>query len=218
MKIGATGRLKEADRRQLGGSLYTEECSAKRTQLKNAHVFRHETVMKKQSWVRSAKKRQKTGNKCWKTAPGGRFSASFGVEKGGPGAEACGGFGDSATLPRLMKVRGKDYRAVWMRGRDVVVINQPLLPHKFELLRLKNHRETADAIKTMIIRGAGTIGATAGYGMAQAYLEGRGSRPRVSHTGRDSPNSSRLETRARPSSRPREIRERGRRRGRGDCG
>jgi methylthioribose-1-phosphate isomerase len=33
--------------------------------------------------------------------------------------------------------------------------------HRFELLRLKNHRETAKAIKTMIIRGAGTIGATA---------------------------------------------------------
>ena len=58
-----------------------------------------------------------------------------------------------------MKVRGKDYRAVWMKGRDVVVINQPLLPHRFELLRLKNHRETARAIKTMIVRGAGTIGA-----------------------------------------------------------
>ncbi len=59
-----------------------------------------------------------------------------------------------------------------MEGRDVVVINQPLLPHRFEILRLKNHRQTADAIKTMIIRGAGTIGATAGYGFAQAWLEG----------------------------------------------
>jgi len=71
-----------------------------------------------------------------------------------------------------MKVRGKNYRAVWMEGRDVVVINQPLLPHRFELLRLKNHRATAHAIKTMIVRGAGTIGATAAYGMAQAFLEG----------------------------------------------
>ncbi|MGA2220473.1 MAG: S-methyl-5-thioribose-1-phosphate isomerase [Verrucomicrobiia bacterium] len=77
-----------------------------------------------------------------------------------------------------MKVRGKNYRAVWMDGapsamecRDVVVVNQPLLPHRFELLRLRNHRETANAIKTMIVRGAGTIGATAGYGLAQACLE-----------------------------------------------
>ena len=71
-----------------------------------------------------------------------------------------------------MKVRGRDYRAVWMKGGDVVVINQPLLPHRFKLLRLKDHRQTARAMQTMTIRGAGTIGATAAYGMAQAYREG----------------------------------------------
>ncbi|HUI07006.1 MAG TPA: S-methyl-5-thioribose-1-phosphate isomerase [Verrucomicrobiae bacterium] len=70
-----------------------------------------------------------------------------------------------------MKVRGKDYRSVWMKGRDVIAINQPLLPHRFELVRLKNHRQTAQAIQTMIVRGAGTIGAAAGYGLAQAWLE-----------------------------------------------
>jgi S-methyl-5-thioribose-1-phosphate isomerase len=59
-----------------------------------------------------------------------------------------------------------------MEGRNVIVINQPLLPHQFKLLRLKDHRETAKAIQSMIVRGAGTIGATAAYGMAQAYLEG----------------------------------------------
>lgn len=75
-------------------------------------------------------------------------------------------------IPRPMKVQGRNYRAVWMEGRNVVVINQPLLPHRFATLKLRNHRETAAAIKTMIIRGAGTIGATAGFGMAQAYLEG----------------------------------------------
>jgi S-methyl-5-thioribose-1-phosphate isomerase len=70
-----------------------------------------------------------------------------------------------------VNVRGKDYRAVWMDGREVVVIDQRLLPHRFALLRLRNHRDTAEAIRTMIIRGAGTIGATAGYGLAQACLE-----------------------------------------------
>lgn len=72
-----------------------------------------------------------------------------------------------------MRVGGKNYQAVWMEENDVVVINQPLLPHKFRLLRLKNHRETANAIRTMIVRGAGTIGATAGFGMAQACWEAR---------------------------------------------
>jgi methylthioribose-1-phosphate isomerase len=70
-----------------------------------------------------------------------------------------------------MKVRGKQYRAVWMVGRTVVVIDQRLLPHRFKLLRLRNHRETAEAIRNMTIRGAGTIGATAAFGMAQAFLE-----------------------------------------------
>jgi len=71
-----------------------------------------------------------------------------------------------------MNVRGKPYRAVWMEGRHVVVIDQRLLPHRFKLLRLRNHRETAEAICNMTVRGAGTIGATAAYGMAQAFLEG----------------------------------------------
>jgi translation initiation factor eIF-2B subunit alpha/methylthioribose-1-phosphate isomerase len=71
-----------------------------------------------------------------------------------------------------MKVNGKNYRAVWMEGHNVVVINQPLLPQHFKLLKLKNYRETARAISTMIIRGAGTIGATAGYGLAQACIMG----------------------------------------------
>ena len=58
-----------------------------------------------------------------------------------------------------------------MEGRQVVVIDQRLLPHRFKLLRLRNHRETAEAIRNMTIRGAGTIGATAAFGMAQAFLE-----------------------------------------------
>ncbi|NQU11536.1 hypothetical protein HQ590_12145, partial [bacterium] len=70
-----------------------------------------------------------------------------------------------------MNVHGKPYRAVWMDGRDVVVIDQPLLPHRFALRRLRTHRQTATAIRTMVIRGAGTIGATAGYGLAQAFAE-----------------------------------------------
>jgi translation initiation factor eIF-2B subunit alpha/methylthioribose-1-phosphate isomerase len=59
-----------------------------------------------------------------------------------------------------------------MQGRDVVVVDQRLLPHKFSLLRLRNHRQTADAIRRMTVRGAGTIGAAAAYGLSQACLEG----------------------------------------------
>ena len=77
-----------------------------------------------------------------------------------------------------VKVAGKNYRAVWMTGRQVRVINQPLLPHRFQVISLADHRQTAEAIRTMIIRGAGTIGATAGYALAQACLEAPAQRPR----------------------------------------
>ncbi|MBS3102953.1 S-methyl-5-thioribose-1-phosphate isomerase [Candidatus Woesearchaeota archaeon] len=70
-----------------------------------------------------------------------------------------------------MKINSKQYRTVWLEGSDVKLINQILLPHKFEIFTCKNHKETADAIKTMIVRGAGAIGATAAYGVAQAVLE-----------------------------------------------
>ena len=58
-----------------------------------------------------------------------------------------------------------------MEGNEVKLINQTLLPHKFEIYTCKNHVETAEAIKSMVVRGAGAIGATAAYGMAQATLE-----------------------------------------------
>ena len=52
----------------------------------------------------------------------------------------------------------------------VKLINQPLLPHTFEIYSCHSYRQTAEAIKTMIVRGAGAIGAAAGYAVAQAYL------------------------------------------------
>jgi methylthioribose-1-phosphate isomerase len=51
------------------------------------------------------------------------------------------------------------------------MINQPLLPHAFEIAELPDHRATAEAIRTMVVRGAGAIGATGALGMAQAAVE-----------------------------------------------
>jgi len=70
-----------------------------------------------------------------------------------------------------MKVQGRDYRTVWLEGSTVKTINQPLIPHKFEIATLPTHRDTAEAIKTMVVRGAGAIGAAAGFGMAQVFME-----------------------------------------------
>ena len=70
-----------------------------------------------------------------------------------------------------MIVNGKHYRTVWMEGAVVRIINQPLLPHYFKICDLATYLETAAAIRDMTVRGAGAIGATGGYGMAQVALE-----------------------------------------------
>jgi S-methyl-5-thioribose-1-phosphate isomerase len=52
----------------------------------------------------------------------------------------------------------------------VRLIEQRLLPHEFKIVATKNFRETAAAITDMVVRGAGAIGATAAYGLAQGAL------------------------------------------------
>ncbi len=58
----------------------------------------------------------------------------------------------------------------------VLLIEQRLLPHRFKVVSMSTHRDTAAAIRDMIVRGAGAIGATAAYGLAQGAREfgGRG--------------------------------------------
>lgn len=70
-----------------------------------------------------------------------------------------------------MKVNGKEYRTVWMKGSTVYMIEQNLLPYKFEIFEAKKYFDTCFAITTMILRGAGAIGAAAGFAMAQACIE-----------------------------------------------
>lgn len=70
-----------------------------------------------------------------------------------------------------MLVAGKQYRTVWMEGTDVCMVEQNLLPFEFRIYRSITCGETCHAIRTMVVRGAGAIGAAAGYAMAQACLE-----------------------------------------------
>jgi len=70
-----------------------------------------------------------------------------------------------------MKIAGKHYRTVWMEGQEVKLIDQTLLPFQFEIYTARNYKDICHAIRTMIVRGAGAIGATAGYGMALAFLQ-----------------------------------------------
>ena len=73
-----------------------------------------------------------------------------------------------------MKIHGRPYRTIWPTadGQAVEVIDQTKLPHRFETLRLSTMEETAHAIRSMIVRGAPLIGATAAYGLALALREG----------------------------------------------
>lgn len=70
-----------------------------------------------------------------------------------------------------MKVGKQHYRTVWLEGSSVFLIEQNLLPFEFKIHESKTYKETCSAIKTMLVRGAGAIGATAGFAMAQAFQE-----------------------------------------------
>ncbi|RMF87248.1 MAG: S-methyl-5-thioribose-1-phosphate isomerase [Nitrospirae bacterium] len=69
-----------------------------------------------------------------------------------------------------MKVEGTPYRTVWLEGSRVCLIDQRWLPHRFTVAELETVEATCTAIRDMWVRGAGAIGATAGYGVAQAIL------------------------------------------------
>ena len=74
-----------------------------------------------------------------------------------------------------MKVDGKHFRSIWRDadGWSVSAIDQRRLPHEFVVARLTNVAEAADAIRSMLVRGAPLIGATAAYGMALAMRDDR---------------------------------------------
>ena len=56
-----------------------------------------------------------------------------------------------------MNVNGTPYRTVWMTDNIVYLINQPKLPHHFEVLPHHDTESVAVAIETMVVRGAGAI-------------------------------------------------------------
>ena len=68
-----------------------------------------------------------------------------------------------------MKVSGRHYRTIWPTADGSVrVIDQSRLPFEFSTVDLKTLDDAATAIRTMVVRGAPLIGATAAYGMALA--------------------------------------------------
>ncbi|MEQ1853381.1 MAG: S-methyl-5-thioribose-1-phosphate isomerase, partial [Chthoniobacteraceae bacterium] len=78
-----------------------------------------------------------------------------------------------------MNVNGTRFRTIWLKPgneRVVEIIDQRALPHRFIIERIDSVEKMASAIAEMHLRGAGLIGAAAGYGMYLAAIEASRSR------------------------------------------
>jgi methylthioribose-1-phosphate isomerase len=72
-----------------------------------------------------------------------------------------------------MLIDGEHHRTIEVAGdgRTVRAIDQRLLPHELAWAELRTLEDAAQAIETMLVRGAPLIGATAAYGVCLAMLE-----------------------------------------------
>ena len=71
-----------------------------------------------------------------------------------------------------MKVKGKHFYSIWYDKIEarVKIIDQRLLPYKFEIIVIESIEDFETAIKDMAVRGAPLIGVTAAYGLACQML------------------------------------------------
>ena len=70
-----------------------------------------------------------------------------------------------------MKIQNKEYRTIWYEENVVKIIDQTKLPHHFIIKDLLTVKDSINAIKTMEVRGAPLIGATAAYGLVLSIIE-----------------------------------------------
>lgn len=72
--------------------------------------------------------------------------------------------------------RTRHYRTVEFDPKQnaVRLVEQRLLPHQFKVVTTRDYSQTALAIRDMVVRGAGAIGATAAFGLAQGARAFRG--------------------------------------------
>jgi methylthioribose-1-phosphate isomerase len=72
-----------------------------------------------------------------------------------------------------MNIDGEHFQTIWFDQADhnVKIIDQTKLPHFFSIIALNNLDDACHAIKSMQVRGAPLIGATAAYGLYLALRE-----------------------------------------------
>ncbi|MFM7170632.1 MAG: S-methyl-5-thioribose-1-phosphate isomerase [Cyanobium sp.] len=75
-----------------------------------------------------------------------------------------------------MNIDGRAWRTIWLEegGRSVGVIEQTQLPHALRTRSLGHWQEAAEAIRTMVVRGAPLIGVTGAYGLMLALQDDPG--------------------------------------------
>jgi methylthioribose-1-phosphate isomerase len=77
-------------------------------------------------------------------------------------------------LSIYMNINGKHYRTIWVDEKDprlIKAIDQRYLPHQLVIEHYQTIDDMIVAIRDMHIRGAGLIGAAAGYGMYLATMQ-----------------------------------------------
>ncbi|MBM3180396.1 MAG: S-methyl-5-thioribose-1-phosphate isomerase [Chloroflexi bacterium] len=62
-------------------------------------------------------------------------------------------------------------RTVFWENNELKMIDQRILPARFEVVSYRGHKEVAHAITDMVVRGAPAIGAAAAFGLALAGYE-----------------------------------------------
>jgi len=77
------------------------------------------------------------------------------------------------TMRVVVGGKPRNMKALWLEGGTVKLIDQRLLPHRFDILSLGTVEEVAGAIEDMTVRGAPSIGAAGAYGMALARIAGQ---------------------------------------------
>ena len=72
-----------------------------------------------------------------------------------------------------MLINGTPYRTIWLDSDDpkiVQIIDQRVLPHRFEITALRTVDDAIEAISDMAVRGAPLIGATGAFGLYLAAV------------------------------------------------
>jgi len=72
-----------------------------------------------------------------------------------------------------MNMDNSSLRTVEWKDNKVVMIDQTKLPNKLEFVEYDDFNQIADAIKTMVVRGAPAIGVSGAFGLALAVLQSK---------------------------------------------